>query len=150
MGMSAWVIFAAPFMTPAAADNVAHAVEPSAIEIQALAADDIFGSDAIMDADAMKAASGGADTAIDIVIDTTIDNSEEYDIESLAINNSRNGSSIRDNDGRGSTAGNVSNITVSGNSGFATVINNAGNFVSIQTIWNVTVHSRTDIPNGGM
>lgn len=124
MGMSAWGIFAAPFLAhaPVPADMPA-AVQTEAFESSEGA--DVFGGFAPMDELAMSEASGGNNTAVDI---------GDFDLN------------VADNDGsvdnvnvNNSDTGQITDNVVSGNGGITTVFNNTGNGVVFQSIVNVNI-----------
>lgn len=124
MGMSAWGIFAAPFLAhaPAPVEAPVAAVSDAA---QISEASDIFGAFSPMDELAMSKASGGSNTAVDI---------GDFDLN------------IADNDGavdnvnvNNSDTGQITDNVVSGNGGITTVFNNTGNGVVFQSIVNVNI-----------
>ena len=125
MGMSAWGIFAAPFL--ASAPVPAETVEALDSDMLQLVEDgsDLFGSFAPMDETAMSRASGGADTAIDI--------------GNLGVNLADNDGSVENINVNDSDTGDIANNSVSGNEGITTVFNNTGNGVIFQSNVNVNI-----------
>ena len=123
MGMSAWGIFAAPFLAhaPAPADAPAAAAD---IEIVSDGSD-IFSGISALDENAMSAASGGADTAVDI--------------GDFGLNIADNDGSVENVNVTDSETGQIANNVVSGNGGITTVFNNTGNGVVFQNSVNVNI-----------
>ena len=130
MGMSAWGIFAAPFLMQAAP------VDQSTVEIaqpQTNQSTDIFGSITPLDELAMSEASGGADTAIDI--------------QDFGVNLAENDGGVSNIDVDNSETGQIANNAVNGNRGITTVFNNTGNGVVFQSNVNVNIFLNGDIGN---
>ncbi len=125
MGMSAWGIFAAPFLAnaPAPAADEAPLLAPT--ETQQVQEGDIFSAFAPMDENAMSAASGGAETAIDI---------DDYGVNFASNDGVVNGVSSEN-----SETGQISGNVVSDNGGITTVFNNTGNGVIFQSNVNVNI-----------
>jgi hypothetical protein len=122
MGMSAWGILAAPLLAHApapSAETAAMEARPPTVET------DIFGALSPMDDGLMSAASGGADTAIDIA--------------DFGLNIADNDGSVNEINVNNSDTGKIADNVVSGNGGITTVFNNTGNGVIFQNNVNVNI-----------
>lgn len=122
MGLSAWGLLAAPLMaqgapTPAAPET------PTVLS--SAESGDIFSDLALMDENAMRDASGGAATAIDI--------------GSMGVNFADNKGQVQDNHVTNSDTGQIAHNAVTGNGGITTVFNNTGNGVVFQSNVNVNI-----------
>ena len=130
MGMSAWGIFAAPFLAHAPVDA------PAAVDAETvIVADgaDIFSDFSALDEQTMSAASGGADTAVDI--------------GDFGLNIADNDGSVDNVNVTDSETGQIANNVVSGNGGITTVFNNTGNGVVFQNSVNVNIFLGGDLNN---
>ncbi len=127
MGMSAWGIIAAPLLAHAPLPAEGPAFGPAAAEITApvTAQMDIFSDFVPMDEGAMSAASGGADTAVDIA--------------DFGVNIADNDGTVSDIYVNDSDTGEIANNVVSDNVGITTVFNNTGNGVIFQSNVNVNI-----------
>lgn len=123
MGMSAWGIFAAPFLAHAPAHMDAPATT-AGIEIVSDGSD-IFSGFSALDEQTMSSASGGADTAVDI--------------GDFGLNIADNDGSVENVNVTDSETGQIANNMVSGNGGITTVFNNTGNGVVFQNSVNVNI-----------
>lgn len=122
--MSAWGLFLTPLMTAAAMGDdaaVADAMTAPAVAIEG----DLFTDLAAMPDAAMSAASGGADTAVNIGFISSTASNNNSDMNNVSISNTQNGE-ITDN-------------VITDNSGITTVFNNTGNGVVLQSNVNVNV-----------
>lgn len=127
MGMSAWGLLALPL--------IAQATEPGTTIIEATpselaaapAADafDLFGELSLMDESAMKNASGGADTAVDIGLIGLNASEANGQIDETTVNNSQ--------------TGDIAQNVISGNDGITFQVNNSGNGVIVQNTVNINI-----------
>ena len=124
MGMSAWGIFAAPFLAHSPAPAEAPVAATDNIQIVADGSD-IFSGIAVLDEQTMSSASGGADTAVDI--------------GDFGLNIADNDGSVDNVTVTDSETGQIANNMVSGNGGITTVFNNTGNGVIFQNSVNVNI-----------
>lgn len=122
MGLSAWGLLAAPLMAQGAP---APAAPETPTVLSSADSGDIFSDLALMDESAMRDASGGAATAIDI--------------GSMGVNFADNKGQVQDNHVNNSDTGQIAHNAVTGNGGITTVFNNTGNGVVFQSNVNVNI-----------
>lgn len=125
MGVSAWVIFAAPIMPTAIAEQPAISAAPIAHERAATS--DIFAGDFVLDESAMREAAGGTGT------DFT------QTIGDIGVNIADNTGNLSDVNAEGANTGAITNLSVDNNSGVTAVLNNTGNGVIFQNTVQVNV-----------
>ncbi|MEO0398074.1 MAG: hypothetical protein AAF224_01480 [Pseudomonadota bacterium] len=92
---------------------------------------DVFGEMAPMNTTAMSAASGGTNTAIDI--DTNVN------IDDIAMNDSTSQGIVRDVSNENTVNGQITDNSITANTGITTIFNNTGNGVVMQSTVNVNV-----------
>ena len=136
MGMSAWMLFAAPYVAPATATQDAAALvdaaAPTTMIAQAPASDDIFGGDAVLEESVLRDSAGG--TGFDFTqINTTVD------IGNVGSNNADNRGLVKNNTVNNTNTGQIANNAVNDNGGITTVFNNTGNGVVFQSTVQVNI-----------
>lgn len=129
MGVSAWVIFAAPIMPTAMAEQPVSAVPSMAAPVvyERVVAGDIFSGETILDDNAMRDAAGGTGT------DFT------QTIGDIGVNIADNTGNLSDVNAEGANTGAITNLSVDNNSGVTAVLNNTGNGVIFQNTVQVNV-----------
>lgn len=127
MGMSAWGLLALPLIAQATEPGTTRfEIAPS--ELSAAPADeafDLFSDLSLLDENAMKDASGGADTAVDIGV--------------IGVNAAEIDGDVRNNKVSNSTTGDVMDNVISGNDGITFQVNNSGNGVVVQNTVNINI-----------
>ncbi|MEL7485828.1 MAG: hypothetical protein AAGJ87_01285 [Pseudomonadota bacterium] len=123
MSLSAWMLFAAPYVAPATADPAATA-EPTVL-VAAATADDVFHGDAVLSEQMMRDAAGGQDVAVDI--------------SDLGVNIADQDGLVRNVDVNDTVNGQIANNTAENNSGITTIFNNTGNGVVFQSSVQVNI-----------
>ena len=124
MGVSAWVLFAAPLMQTADAEHKAAPSQPSPyVHEQNAAASDIFAGDIVLGENEMRDAAGGTGA----------------DFGDVNFNVTTNNGTLTDVSADGAVTGTITS-TVDGNSGITTVLNNTGNGVIFQNTVQVIVN----------
>lgn len=140
MGMSAWILFAAPYIAPTTGTYEVmpiSAIEPTEIVAPefattkplelATADDDIFSSDSVLSDGILQDSAGGMGQDFDI------------DIGGIASNIADNDGSVRNVEIVDSETGQIANNAVSNNSGITTIFNNTGNGVVFQSSVQVNI-----------
>jgi len=139
MGMSAWMLFAAPYVAPAtAAQDAATLVDaaaPAAVVAQAPTSDDIFGGDAVLQESVLRDSTGTfAGSPIELTqIDAVID------VGNVGANTADNRGLVKDIAITDTTTGQIANNAVNDNNGITTVFNNTGNGVVFQSTVQVNI-----------
>jgi hypothetical protein len=124
MGISAWGLLAAPFLAQAQAPSAAGmeaAMPPAHSSVHA----DLFDEMPLLDEGAMRDASGGAQSAVDIT--------------NLGMNFANSGGSVSNNQVNNTQTGQIANNAIDNNRGITTVFNNTGNGVVFQSTVQVNI-----------
>jgi hypothetical protein len=127
MGMSAWGLLALPLIAQTTEPGTTrYEVTPSELSAApAGEAFDLFSDLSLLDESALKDASGGADTAIDIGM--------------IGVNASEIDGDVDNNNVSNSTTGDVMDNVISGNDGITFQVNNSGNGVVVQNTVNINI-----------
>jgi len=120
MGMSAWMLFAAPYLAPAPLPQ-----EPVMVTEQVEEDGDLFVGAVTLTEKMMRDAAGGTSVAVDIT--------------DLGVNVSDSRGLVRDIEINDTANGEIANNAVHDNSGITTVFNNTGNGVVFQSTVQVNI-----------